>query len=167
MPWTKLTTVRGFFLHMENTPHSIIFSMSKDCNGDYFLSNNIGQYIMPDILLLIYEAAFDQYLKISENIQEYERANEQIKRDHFNDWTCFINSGNGKNTRKPISKRIRKIIIETLGDKCLKCGTGENIVIDHIVPVSNGGGNDIENLQPLCKKCNHSKFTKTIDYRKQ
>ncbi len=31
--------------------------------------------------------------------------------------------------------------------------------IDHIIPLKNGGTNDIENLQALCKRC-HSKKTK-------
>lgn len=35
---------------------------------------------------------------------------------------------------------------------------------DHILPLSNGGTNDIENIQPLCVKCNSTKATQTIKY---
>ena len=49
--------------------------------------------------------------------------------------------------------------------KCLCCGTTENIQVDHVVPLSKGGTNTIDNLQPLCKACNRQKMTKTIDYR--
>lgn len=51
---------------------------------------------------------------------------------------------------------------------CLRCGRQEpeiELTIDHVVPLSQGGRNSIENLQPLCRTCNLSKNTKTIDYR--
>lgn len=49
--------------------------------------------------------------------------------------------------------------------KCLSCGrtTRENGVlleVDHIIPRSKGGTDDISNLQTLCKKCNIGKSNK-------
>lgn len=51
------------------------------------------------------------------------------------------------------------------GNKCLACGRQEPLTADHVIPVSKGGRNDISNIQPLCKSCNSSKGTRTIDYR--
>jgi 5-methylcytosine-specific restriction endonuclease McrA len=34
-----------------------------------------------------------------------------------------------------------------------------------VVPVSAGGANTIDNIQPLCGPCNSAKHTQTIDYR--
>lgn len=51
------------------------------------------------------------------------------------------------------------------GNKCLACGEQEPLTIDHVIPTSKGGRNDIANIQPLCVRCNSSKLQKTIDYR--
>ena len=41
----------------------------------------------------------------------------------------------------------------------------KKLTVDHIVPVSLGGKNTIDNLQPLCLTCNSKKHNKIIDYR--
>lgn len=62
-------------------------------------------------------------------------------------------------------ENVRKWVFTVHGEECLKCGTTQNITIDHIKPVARGGKNRLWNLQPLCQSCNSSKGTKTIDYR--
>jgi len=48
-------------------------------------------------------------------------------------------------------------VYERDGATCKDCGTTEDLTIDHIVPLSKDGTNDIENLQVLCMKCNCTK----------
>lgn len=50
-------------------------------------------------------------------------------------------------------------------NKCLCCGKKAKLEMDHVVPLSLGGRNSIDNIQPLCRSCNARKGGKTIDYR--
>ena len=53
-------------------------------------------------------------------------------------------------------RRARALALRVYGDACVLCGDRATEV-DHIVEVVNGGTNDIENLQPLCKACHKQK----------
>ena len=58
-----------------------------------------------------------------------------------------------------------KDCINYWNNRCVNCGSTSNIEADHITPISRGGTDTIDNIQPLCRHCNASKHTKTIDYR--
>jgi 5-methylcytosine-specific restriction endonuclease McrA len=62
-------------------------------------------------------------------------------------------------------KKIRRKVFELHGENCLCCNSSENISLDHVIPVSKGGENSIDNMQPLCKSCNSTKGTSSTDYR--
>lgn len=55
-------------------------------------------------------------------------------------------------------------LVEFCGGRCVCCGEAKPLTKDHIVPLTSGGSDNIENLQPLCRECNSSKRTQTINY---
>jgi 5-methylcytosine-specific restriction endonuclease McrA len=56
-------------------------------------------------------------------------------------------------------------LCDWFGGVCLACGLATALEVDHVIAVSTGGPNTIENLQPLCGTCNKSKGTRPLDYR--
>lgn len=60
--------------------------------------------------------------------------------------------------RRSIPPREREAIVRVWGNKCAYCkGTQEPFVIDHIVPVADGGTCDLGNLCLACVQCNSMK----------
>lgn len=60
----------------------------------------------------------------------------------------------------PISLRVRAEVLAP--KRCAQCGRtpledGVKLAVDHKVPQAWGGGNETENLQPLCEDCNAGK----------
>lgn len=56
---------------------------------------------------------------------------------------------------------------EKSGNKCVFCHRAEadvTLSADHIVPLTKGGTNFIENIQPLCRSCNSKKGNRLISF---
>lgn len=73
------------------------------------------------------------------------------------DYCSLIKADIKKQRRKENkSKKMRKEAREIMAkfDFCADCG-GPKEHIHHIVPLAEGGTNDVDNLKPLCKACHH------------
>jgi 5-methylcytosine-specific restriction endonuclease McrA len=59
-----------------------------------------------------------------------------------------------ESNREPLKQSERTTVFEKDKYTCQKCGRREALQVDHIIPVSKGGTNDLSNLQTLCRSCN-------------
>ena len=60
-----------------------------------------------------------------------------------------------------------EILKKQYGFTCPNCKKSEpdiKLTEDHIIPITKGGSNFIENIQPLCRACNSSKGIKVISF---
>lgn len=65
---------------------------------------------------------------------------------------------------------LRQRVLDTYGPTCMQCGVtkdGETIQVDHIKSKARYPHLALvfENMQVLCRPCNHAKGTNTVDYR--
>ena len=78
---------------------------------------------------------------------------------------------NTKTKRKNIDLRVRFNVFKRDGFSCRYCGAKPPeavLQIDHAIPVSKGGSDDIDNLVTACSKCNMGKGSMcAYDYQEE
>ena len=68
--------------------------------------------------------------------------------------------------RRQFTKSERREVYAKTNGHCAYCGRAlelHKMQVDHVVPLRKGGTNDIENLLPSCRSCNHYKASFTIE----
>ena len=68
--------------------------------------------------------------------------------------------------RKKLKPKERRRVLEQLGNKCSYCGKlckQNDIHLDHVIPISRGGGADRDNLAAACCMCNITKYDLFIE----
>jgi 5-methylcytosine-specific restriction endonuclease McrA len=96
-------------------------------------------------------------------VKKYRKANPQINAVNINRRRARKKTATGS-----YSVAEWNALKERYGFQCLMCGKKEpeiKLTADHIVPLSKGGSNSIDNIQPLCGKCNCRKHTTILDLR--
>lgn len=59
--------------------------------------------------------------------------------------------------RKVIHNGIKRAVFDRDGWECQICGDHKSLVVDHIIPWSKGGPDEMDNYQTLCAPCNTKK----------
>lgn len=67
------------------------------------------------------------------------------------------NDISSSNSREVIPDDVKMFVWQRDGGRCVRCGSQQNLELDHIIPVSKGGSNTARNIQLLCEKCNRAK----------
>lgn len=70
-----------------------------------------------------------------------------------------------RNARHRLSKSERKKILEKTDGHCAYCGCRiiyNEMQIDHVIPIYNGGEDTESNMLPACRSCNHYKGTSSL-----
>ena len=104
------------------------------------------------------ETQIEQLIQLCQNrIDEYEAKRQGAHWDHRS------------RTREPVSGSVRYEVLKRAKFRCELCGISaedKSLDVDHIVPKSIGGADDIANYQALCYTCNAQKNNKDdTDFR--
>jgi 5-methylcytosine-specific restriction endonuclease McrA len=83
---------------------------------------------------------------------------------HGRTWKVPTIKGRLKCGRVPSHRALREYVIHRDGYRCRDCGTGDDLIADHIVSRRNGGTHHPDNLRALCQSCNARKAN-TVDRR--
>jgi predicted restriction endonuclease len=95
-----------------------------------------------------------------------------IKWYHNDIWIRIVNGfhlpilpeRNTRPKRNPIPGVLRHEVFRRDGYRCRECGATNHetsLEVDHIIPVSQGGTDELGNLQTLCTPCNRAKGNRT------
>lgn len=72
--------------------------------------------------------------------------------------------------RRKLSKAERLHVYDKCNHRCAYCGCYleyKNMQVDHAQPLRCGGADEMNNMLPACRSCNHYKATLTVEkYRK-
>lgn len=118
----------------------------------------------------------DKRPELLERNRAWKKNNPERAREHKK---AFVKNNSEADRIYQANKKARKLgvvgelsvkdwleVLSAWGSSCLKCGSDHLVEIDHVVPLSKGGMNVKENIQPLCSDCNKRKKMKIEDYRK-
>jgi 5-methylcytosine-specific restriction endonuclease McrA len=63
-------------------------------------------------------------------------------------------------------RMLREIVLEAAGFRCHWCGGPANTA-DHLLPIADGGTNELSNYVASCKSCNSRRSMRALNDRKK
>jgi len=123
----------------------------------------------------VYNRPLKRVLQVRDSVRRWRQKHPEQHRKRNSEWrSANKDKVNFMNRRR--ERQIRGVTGNFTWDEweetkakfnhtCPSCGKSEpeiKLTVDHIVPLSKGGTNYIDNIQPLCGRCNSSKFNKVV-----
>jgi 5-methylcytosine-specific restriction endonuclease McrA len=120
---------------------------------------------------------YENQTKILEDAKRYYQNNKERIRSHQNTW-AKTEAGRNSELVRSARRRALKLAAEgsftvedikdlyaTQGGRCYYCSVEieSGYHIDHMIPLSRGGRNDVSNICLACPECNLKKYTKTAE----
>jgi 5-methylcytosine-specific restriction endonuclease McrA len=99
--------------------------------------------------------------RLNERAREY--AKQDVEGNRRRSWEAMHR--NRSVGRETVRLSEWKELLDKHGGRCVRCGSQDHIQVDHIIPLSKGGTNTLDNIQPLCRRCNSGKKNRTRDFR--
>lgn len=151
----------------------IAFDLREDASLIKSVVEDFGLFVFTEDGKYFYSESFNRRMAVKD-----EKARKQAEAGRKGMASKWGGTGNGGSTNSQLRSQRLKAAREKgthtseewdemkgFFGECVICGSKENIVKDHIVPLYQGGSDAISNLQPLCSSCNSRKGADSKDYR--
>lgn len=117
--------------------------------GDDCSVDTLGQELQDRGLMLLYEHDGRMYAVIP-TFEKHQVINNREAASELPQPPIDIKS------KRParISPQTREYVMSRDRYECVRCGSADDLTLDHILPQSLGGGHEAENLRVMCRKCN-------------
>lgn len=158
----RYTTFELAILHYHGTIEQMKQWVAKNVEENQF------EYL--DVAVKYTEYLEDNYYDVIDNIKRdvlYLLFQNRTFLMHFNIFMSDVFEG--KSTRKYLPQWVKRAVFYRDNGRCVMCQKDLSGLIDveedyekqfdHIVPLEQGGLNDISNIQLMCRDCNHDKGT--------
>ena len=99
----------------------------------------------------------------SESLKKFYDKKGRVSKEHKRKVKLLLNHKRRSMEKGKFSVKEWEILKKQYNDTCPCCKKSEpeiKLTIDHIIPISKGGLNEINNIQPLCSQCNFVKNNK-------
>ena len=100
------------------------------------------------------------YKQMEENPEKVRERRREWKRTEKG--RAYQRVANYRRRSLPMSNEVRDWWLSQRNAVCAYCWAAMATEIDHIIPISKGGTNDLDNLVPACRSCNASKNDRTL-----